>query len=137
MLSSPGVMLLVLFLDCWGVAPVAPNIDITVHAPLPQALRMAYDMHFDASFGDVLLAADRITEQQHQAARGGTQSKAKWSTAPTAATAAAAQVQLPTAAASRTVLLRQPRVFALAVVWESPQVRWGLLRLWFCLCLMG
>jgi len=88
------------------------------HLVPAQALRMAYDMHFDASFGDVLLAADRITEQQHQAARGVTQGKAKWSTA---ATAAAAQVPLPSAAASRTVLLRQPRVFALAVVWESPQ----------------
>jgi hypothetical protein len=86
-----------------------------------QALRMAYDMHFDASFGEVLMVADRITEQQHQAARGATQAKAKW---PTAATAAAqGPLASGAAAASRTVLLRLPRVFTLAVVWESAQVR--------------
>lgn len=71
-----------------------------------QALRLSYDRLFDAGFEDVLREADAVGSSS---------------------VAAAGAVRQPVSqpqevAGCETVLLNKPKVFTLAVVWESPQV---------------
>jgi hypothetical protein len=78
----------------------------------PQVLRECYNRLFDAPFSDALCAAD-IQEDAAPPAAG-----------PDAAGAAQQARHHPRhATGTRTVLLRRPKVFTLALIWESPQVR--------------
>jgi hypothetical protein len=85
-------------------------------------LRECYDRLFDAAFSDVLCAAD-IQEEAAPApaaaAIGGPVAGGGQAQAPAQAR------RLRHATGTRTVLLRRPRVFTLALVWDSPQVRAG------------
>lgn len=87
-----------------------------------QALRASYERHADTCFEVVLReaeAADHSSTSSTGAGSWGSVTHGK-------AAAAAAGEPKGTGAApggTRTVLLRRPAVFTLAVVWESPKVR--------------
>jgi hypothetical protein len=90
------------------------------------------------SFAEVLHHADLLQQQQEAGQRPAPSTSSSGSAASGTATpgsplpagsaaagsatsAAAAVASASSAASSKTVLLRHPRVFSLAIVWESPQ----------------
>ncbi len=97
-----------------------------VHA---EVLRQCYDRLFDGAFSDVLCAAD--IQEEHGLPAVAAAAAAAAATAAGAQGSAAArakqqqsqqQRQVRHATGTRTVLLRRPQVFTLALIWDSPQV---------------
>lgn len=88
---------------------------------LLQALRAAFDRYFDTSFEVVLREAEAAVHSSTSSSSG------SWGSVTygrAAATTAGADDGAGGSApgGTRTVLLRRPAVFTLAVVWESPKV---------------
>jgi hypothetical protein len=91
-----------------------------------QALRAAFDRHFDSCFEQVLQEAEAAdhSSSNGSSAKGGSGS---WGSV-THGKGSSGNVQAaggvaPGASGTCTALLRRPAVFTLGMVWESPKVR--------------